>query len=214
MFTLAHILMHVDLTDAILVVRRGNCTFLEKAVEADRQHARAVIIVNNEDRVESPSSGLGIDANVSEPVVVGLNSRITVISVANTTWESFAFHQKLARWTARVNGEDDSSARPLAQIVPLKCSPGGKCFPLIPEERSLQSEVSSGTLRIRNSAGESHVYEFLTSTFGGSLPTEPFPIHLASPFDACSALIDQREFGYASLSRRGKICVTLSLELA
>jgi hypothetical protein len=122
-----------DLSNSILVVRRGNCTFLEKAMEADRQRARALVIVNIEDRIESPSSGLGIEPGISEAVVVGLNNRLTLISVANTTWETFLFHDKLAAWTNTVSGGDVEAIKPTAQIVPLKCVPGGKCSPLIAE---------------------------------------------------------------------------------
>jgi hypothetical protein len=61
-------------------------------------------------------------------------------------------------------------------------------------EKSLQTDISSGTIRFRNSANEVRVFEFLTSTFGGSLPTEPFPVHVADPFDACRCVRHENSF--------------------
>lgn len=181
-----------DVSGAILVVKRGGCSFLHKAHEAHRRQARALIIVNNEDRLESPSSGLGIEANVTESSVTAVAS-VTVVSVSNTSWATFMHNNRLA-----IHEE----AKSMAQLIPLKCVAGGKCFPLIEEEKAVQSEISAGALRLRNSAGEVKTFEFLTSTFGGTLPSESFPIHVSSPLDACSEL-STSVLGSALLATRG-----------
>jgi hypothetical protein len=63
-----------------IVVRRGNCTFLQKAKIANTGNASVLIIVNTEDRVDSPSSGLGVDKNVTEPEVLALDKLSVVRS--------------------------------------------------------------------------------------------------------------------------------------
>lgn len=183
-----------DVVGAILVVKRGGCSFLQKAQEAHRRQARAIIIVNNEDRLESPSSGLGIEANITESSVTAVAS-VTIVSVANSSWATFVHNHRLA---------SHEETKSMAQMIPLKCVAGGKCFPLVDEEKSVQSEISAGSLRLRNSAGEVKSFEFLTSTFGGNLPSESFPVHISSPLDACSEVnVSGALPGSALLSIRG-----------
>lgn len=165
---------NLDLTNKIYVIQRGECTFLVKAKIANALNASILIIVNSEDQLESPSSGLGVDPAVKLEHVEALE-RMAIISVANTTWAKL----ELAALT---------SPSAYAQVVPLKCAPGGKCFPLMEEEKSLQSEVSSGTLRVRTSGGEGQSFDFLTSTFGSRLPLSEFRVHLGDPIDGCDNL--------------------------
>ena len=49
-----------------MVVKRGGCSFLQKAQEAHRRQARAVIIVNNEDRLERWDLVFQYDESISE----------------------------------------------------------------------------------------------------------------------------------------------------
>lgn len=53
----------------ILIIGRGNCTFLEKAQHAHRAGAAVLAIVNTEDKVEAVASGLGIDPNITPEMV-------------------------------------------------------------------------------------------------------------------------------------------------
>lgn len=161
-------------TNKILMVRRGNCTFLEKALNAHKWNASGLIIVNNEDRLDHPSSGLGVEKNISEAMVLSLG-QFPVLSFANTSWAKFEHAIKF-------NHEHTT----FINIIPLKCAPGGSCKPVTAAEEKLQPEVSGGTIRVKSSNGEIKSYDFLTSNFGCQLPvTIPSTLQLATPIDLC-----------------------------
>jgi hypothetical protein len=54
------------LTHKIAVVKRGNCTFYQKAEVAFAANISVLVVVNNEDRLESPASGLGVVKEIKE----------------------------------------------------------------------------------------------------------------------------------------------------
>jgi hypothetical protein len=54
-------------------VSRGNCSFLEKATNAYHAGAQAIIICNNEDKIEPFASGLGINPNITADMVTLLD---------------------------------------------------------------------------------------------------------------------------------------------
>ena len=58
------------MTGKMIVIERGNCTFLEKAVAAHGTGATLVAVVNNVDKLESPSSGLGVDRSIKDDMVL------------------------------------------------------------------------------------------------------------------------------------------------
>jgi hypothetical protein len=82
---------HIDYHGSVVAVLRGNCTFLTKATNAKNFNASALIVVNTEDRLESPSSGLGVDKNITDGMVLALGN-FPVLTFANTTWP------KLQQW--------------------------------------------------------------------------------------------------------------------
>lgn len=150
---------HPDLSGAVLVVKRGNCSFLGKAVAAVAANATALIIVNTEDRLDAPSSGVGIDPNVTDAMHNSV-SKLAVVCTSNNSFAKFVFAARRERDTA-------------VHIVPLRCVSGGKCAPVTEAERGVPTEVASGRLAVAALGGleqELHV-DFLTSTFGGTLPT-------------------------------------------
>lgn len=163
--------------NAVLVMR-GNCTFLEKALNAKSNNASGMLVVSTEDTLDSPASGVGINKTVTEELANSLG-KFYVVSLANTSWtplsKSIQFHG---------NKSVDLN------IVPLKCSVGRQCAPVTREELELQAEVSWGRIRIRKSdSKESRSFEFLTSNFGTQLPVGfELPILLANPTDACDQL--------------------------
>ena len=141
-----------------IIVRRGQCSFLTKALNAKRFNASALIIVNTEDTLEPPASGYGIDKNVTEASVLSLGN-FPILSCANTTWAKLnaTIHFNLPLTT-------------YIRIVPLFCKTGGICGPVIEEEKRLQSEVQCGIIRTSSSDGEVRSFDFLTSNFGSTLP--------------------------------------------
>lgn len=171
----------------VIAVMRGNCSFLLKAQNAKKHGAGGIIVVNTEDRLEPPSSGLGIDKNVTDKSVLALND-FPVLTFANTTW---------AKLTNTVDTNKKLGVATYLDIVPLKCKSGGVCAPLLAEEKSIQDEVSWGTVRIRGIVRQGtqvRSFDFLTSNFGSQLPTEaPLDVIFADPINACSPLIGNKQ---------------------
>jgi hypothetical protein len=151
-----------SLTNKIYVVKRGNCTFMTKATLAAYANTSVIIFVNNQDRVESFSSGYGIDPTIKLPQVEFLN-KIVVATVANSTWPKldYAFN--------------NFKEKLFAHMVPLKCGTGGSCFPLVDEEKQILPEVSWGTITVTMNTNV-QTFDFLASTFGGLLPNRDFII--------------------------------------
>lgn len=116
-------------------VRRGECSFLTKALNAKRFNASLLVIVNTDDSLEPPASGYGIDKNISEATVLSLGN-FPILSVANTTW---------SKLTAALRFNLPQST--FVQAVPLHCKSGGVCGPVLEAEKTLQSEVACGVVR-------------------------------------------------------------------
>ncbi|RYH31675.1 hypothetical protein EON65_02185 [archaeon] len=183
-----------DYTGHFVVARRGNCTFLSKAQTAFQHGAQGLIIINSEDKLDSPASGLGIDGNITEAMVKALDSFV-VLGMSNTTWEALSRAVQYAE-----------NHLP-AHIVPIKCQTGGRCLPLLDEEKKLQTEVSWGRMRVRMPAsGQAKSFDFLTSIIGAPLPVgQDLPLFLADPIDACAALPNVTSSGsVALLAHRGQ----------
>lgn len=186
----------VDYSGKTLVVQRGNCTFLSKAQHAKALNASGLIIVNTEDRLESPSSGWGVDKNVSIAMVDALKD-LYIIGMSNTTW-------------AKINKalEFHGSGATFVSVVPLKCALGKTCSPVVDEERALQAEVTWGHMRSKNAVtGEVRSFEFLTSNFGCHLPSEGHTVNvvLSDSPHACDPLVPSDKYKNAAVVvSRGK----------
>jgi hypothetical protein len=193
-----------DYQGGVVLVKRGECTFLHKALNLKANNASGMFVVSFEAQLETPSSGLGVDKRISEQVVNSLDNFFVIQSV-NTSWESLRrtvlFHEQ-------------QNQLPTIHIVPLKCRTGGHCDPLTAEEKSLQDEVSWGRLRVRRASfkSQSKTFEFLTSNFGAFLPVGfELPVVKASSPLACepvqnisAALIEShRVSGVAMIAQRG-----------
>jgi hypothetical protein len=188
----------------VVLVKRGNCTFLHKALNLKANNASGMVVVSTEDRLESPSSGYGVDRNITEDVVNSLGN-FFVLQSANTTWGSLL---KTIEFHVAEN------KLPTMHIVPLQCHTGGHCNPLTREEQSLKGEISWGRIRVRrpSTKSQSRTFEFLTSNFGAHLPVgmELPVVKSSSPF-ACepmenvssSLLQDYVMSGVAMLAQRG-----------
>lgn len=168
----------LDYGGDFVLARRGNCTFLQKALLAKAHNAAGLIIANTEDSLDHPSSGLGVDKNITEAAVASLGA-FTVLGMSNQSW---------APLTAALRFVDH---RLPVHIVPIKCQTGGKCQPLLEEERALLAEVSWGRLRVRKTDRQVRSFEFLSSNFGAPLPVESsLRVVRADPIDACSPLLN------------------------
>jgi hypothetical protein len=61
-----------NMTGKMIVLERGVCSFLEKAQAGHAIGATVLAVVNNVDKVESPSSGLGVDKEIKEEAVLAV----------------------------------------------------------------------------------------------------------------------------------------------
>ena len=185
-----------SLSNKIYVVKRGNCTFMTKATLAAYANASVLLVINNQDRVESFASGYGIDPNIKLPQVEFLN-KLAVAAVANSTWPKLDY--------AYNHFKEGLSAH----MVQLKCGTGGSCYPLTDEEKQILPEVSWGTITITMNS-YTHTFDFLASTFGGLLPTREFVIIKADPFDACEEMSNDLKKAIESLSSTSVVGVLVT----
>lgn len=178
--------LQVDYNRSMVIAVRGNCTFLQKALLAKRNNAAGLLVINTEDKLESVASGVGINRTISETLAQSLGD-FYVVAVANNSYQpllkSIAF-------------SDDGFIN--IHIVPLKCAIGGHCAPHTPEEKALQGEVTWGHLELRYALPtspdtiESRLFEFTTSNYGGSLPSETTIGRLVLPAAEEDFSFDQR----------------------
>jgi len=179
----------------MLVVTRGVCTFLQKSLAARSSKTALLVIVNSEDKLESVTTGYGIDKSIKNKDIETLH-KFSVISTANTSLAPLQYALNV-------------STEPLmGHVVPLKCGKLGKCAPSTEIEKSYQYEVSWGRIQISDKeemGGPS--FDFLTSNFGGLLPPGRLPLVASTSIvDACQPLdplITGSTTGAALLVTRG-----------
>mmetsp|Transcript_1527 Transcript_1527/g.2677 ORF Transcript_1527/g.2677 Transcript_1527/m.2677 type:complete len:508 (-) Transcript_1527:18-1541(-) len=171
----------------ILVVLRGKCTYLEKAKAAESSGAAVLIVINedNGDLFQLPA-GRGDDAEDS--------ASMPTISVVLVQHNAMAALKEIENF--------DPFAR--AMLIPQDCNDDG-CMTVHPTDFDIMSQFDSsgGKLFVSGAEGGELVAEFLSSSFGITIPDEA-QLTLANPIDACSDLTDG-EFlkEQAVLVRRG-----------
>ena len=101
-----------NLSNIVYAVRRGECTYLDKADWASRRNASALLIINNLDRIDSPSSGLGIDPEITQKQVDRVKA-LPIFSMSNTSWPKLSF----ALSDRPLSVRDEAYVR----FIPLKC---------------------------------------------------------------------------------------------
>lgn len=175
------------------VFHRGNCTFLNKARNVFLANASGLVIVNSEDRIESVSSGYGVDSTIKESHIK-LVSNFPIVTVSNTSW---------AKFEASLKFSSNYNIRPLISIVPLKCGTKGNCVPVTQLELQFQYEVSWGTLHCHDKlTNMKKSFQFLTSTYGSTLPYQNetnLELILSVPIDACSPLQNSESSLYGNI---------------
>lgn len=164
-----------DLTDKIVITQRGECSFLQKALNAKRAGASVLAVVNDVDKIDNIASGFGVDKNVTEAMI----NEVAKLSIVSLSSQALIPLQHAVK----------TSTFPLkGQIIPVKCGVSGSCDPVIEEEK-VNLEVTSGTMRINGHPDMkvTRSFDFLTSTYGSVLPSN-IVIQRSSPTDACQQL--------------------------
>lgn len=95
----------------ILILKRGECSFLNKADFAKKYNASGLIIVNSEDRLDAPSSGLGVNKNITDNMVHVFKD-LPIVAVSNTSW---------AKLEHTITSNKRIGVTSYVDIVPLKC---------------------------------------------------------------------------------------------
>jgi len=166
----------VDIAGAFLLVGRGNCSFLEKVNNISIGVVpRAMIVVSNNETIIRPASvhAVGVpevQALVETGIVIPENLSVVMV--------------KGSAMLPILKGLEVEGLK--GRLVPLQCSAGKSyCPPVLEEEKKLIPQIDAGYLRLEPSK---EVVEFMTSTFGGVLPSGPMEAMFASPVDGCSEL--------------------------
>jgi hypothetical protein len=161
-----------NVTGALVLVTRGRCAFLDKAMNVSVANASAILILNRDEDIYRVSAGYGLG---EKPINVTLPENITVVMLKASA--------RPILW--RLAAKEATPAAPHGRLVPLACGEGRSvCEPVTVEEASYLSEGASASGRLVVPAtGER--FEFVASTFGGPLPEGRINISAADPPHAC-----------------------------
>ncbi|CAM9697356.1 unnamed protein product [Ectocarpus fasciculatus] len=188
------------LPGTIVLAERGRCSFVDKANTVASSNALALVVINNgpegEDLFRVAATLGGRSGGGEEPK--GPENMPTVL-VRGSALPSLS---KSLEW-----GANGVGGPVMARLVALDCRPGrAACEAVLPEEQQAQKQVDSGTITIvpelpassPNGAGDAKVevaagvanaseasFEFLSATFGATLPRGHVSVVPSVPEDAC-----------------------------
>jgi len=159
----------------IAVLERGTCNFLEKARNAQAAGFSVLAVVNTEEQLFQMPSGLGengemVDSGVTIPVVLLKKSALNILKHIQTTDPLIK-----SLFIPQDCDDDDSAA----------------CVTFYPSDVKTKDmfDASSGNIYFEGMEGGGFAPEFVTSSFGGTLPHGGEVIRV-EPQDACEALSD------------------------
>ncbi|CAM9587726.1 unnamed protein product [Discosporangium mesarthrocarpum] len=189
-----------DLSEQFVLALRGSCSFVDKANNLAGRNASAVIVVNSDEDLFRVSASLGGRGDGEDPEGPANTAMVLVRSSALLSLS------KAMEW-----------GRVTARLVPLSCRSGrAACEGVLPEEQGMHMQVDSGFITTEAEAGardwegegvgegEEENLEFLSATFGATLPGGAVLLVEASPANACGPLLNpERGVGAAVLVRRG-----------
>ena len=155
----------------ILVVKRGECTYLQKAEKAEESGAAVLVVVNhdNGDLFQLPS---GYDLSKKDL------EDLPEIPVVLVQQAAAAMLEKL----------EDLDPFAKAILIPQDCSEDG-CFPVFKSDKNFISHFdgSGGEIFLPDSNGGADIkMEFVSSSFGITVP-DGGELVLSSPLDSCNA---------------------------
>ncbi|CAM9216823.1 unnamed protein product [Ectocarpus sp. 13 AM-2016] len=190
------------LPGTIVLAERGRCSFVDKANTVASSNALALVVINNgpegEDLFRVAATLGGRSGGGEEPK--GPENMPTVL-VRGSALPPLA---KALEWTATGDGSPV-----MARLVALDCKPGrAACEAVLPEEQQAEKQVDSGRITIvsglpasspsstakgvddaKGAAGAANAseasFEFLSATFGATLPRGHVSVVPSVPEDAC-----------------------------
>jgi hypothetical protein len=181
--------------DHVVLVKRGSCTFGQKALNVRKTLARVMVVINNEPGLDHLP---GPDAHDVD---------LAIVSIPQPEGQLLE-----AIFDAGPPERGLSAGRLLeGYIIPINCEhSGASCAPATFEERdAIKKMVEGGTLAFHQNSSlpvSELPVEYILAHFGVKAPhtNSSFQVALARPPDACSALINGDEVkGKIVLVRRG-----------
>ena len=167
-------LKNPNVTGAIVIAKRGRCTFVDKASNVSTANASVLLIGNLKEEIFRVSAGYAVG---DKPLNISLPSNITVALVKASAFRI------LKRAVSFV-----SSTTPAAQMIPLLCGEGRSvCEPATDADKAyLESHAMDSGHVIIQSTGER--FEYVSAAFGGVLPLGPINVTTVSPSHACGMI--------------------------
>uniref|UniRef100_A0A7S1UBY5 PA domain-containing protein n=2 Tax=Phaeomonas parva TaxID=124430 RepID=A0A7S1UBY5_9STRA len=158
-----------ELKDAIAVVSRGDCSFIDKANNVSLAGPGALLYLNSDNQLFRVSAGHITNSKEDPNENTGIEFGVGLVT-----------HEATGVLKAALDAQEEV----FGQLVPVQCKGAAECAPILPEEKEVVPYVDSGYL-----AGDGlDEIEFLTSTFGMPLPTQALPLLQPSNPQGCEAL--------------------------
>jgi hypothetical protein len=183
----------------IAMAARGNCSFNDKAIVAEKAGAVGLIVVNNQPGLLRMPAGVikmkeGFDVTI--PVVMLKDtdgSAVANITSQNNDNLVRVVGESLVKGTVRLAGRC---------IEAMEIGADGN--PVVPTEPA--KEIEGGTVRVFPSASGdgSQEYEFLTAMFGAPVNTKQMSYAFGEPVEGCSEFTNAADVkGKVAVLRRG-----------
>ena len=183
----------------VAMATRGNCSFNDKAIVAEKAGAVGLIVVNTAPGLLRMPPGVikmkeGFDVTI--PVVMLKNADgEAVANITSQNSENLVriVGENLVKGTVRLSGhcseavEVDADGNPIVGKEPAK-------------------EIEGGTVKVFASASEEGIqeYEFLTAMFGAPVNSKQVPYAFGEPSEGCSELTNGDAIqGKVAVLRRG-----------
>lgn len=154
-----------------LLVKRGKCTFREKAILAQEMGMKSVIITSTSEEVTPPVAILEKKDNIT----------IATMMIRKTAGDMLRKTMSLQEVKLRT--------------IPIVCKKGGTiCNGLLPDEKKyIKEHITSGYITLSNDDNKDEIGKYAQANFGATLPSSSFSVQKAKPFHGCDALINTQE---------------------
>lgn len=184
-----------SITGKMWLVRRGTCSFNDKAIVAEKAGASGMIVVNNAPGLLRMPSGV---------LKQKKNFDLTIPAVMITDVEGRMLHKFLKRdpqQHIRIIGESSSKGK-LTKVGACSTMESGNVevnadgTTSASTKRQTVKLIEGGVLHLdgtTQNTDDKITYEFLRGMFGGPLPRNALPMVMATPEDGCGPITNAAE---------------------
>mmetsp|Transcript_14143 Transcript_14143/g.20834 ORF Transcript_14143/g.20834 Transcript_14143/m.20834 type:complete len:487 (-) Transcript_14143:7-1467(-) len=191
-----------QLAGAMVLAKRGTCTFGQKARHVVETAAKALVYVNNDDMLDHPPAPDCHDLELSVQMISRDEGRVL--------WSHVAKSEEEAR-----DGGGSGGGAPRGWLVPINCLKGEAatqakkrgqetCLPCTTRDAEVVRSRTQGGVVHMDAGGAVQTFEYLQGKFGTALPSGSVDAVLADPADACGGLTNNSTVaGKAVVVQRG-----------